>query len=722
MSDDSPGTIPCPWCGGTGVLPAPPEVTYDDTPITSRSPKLYLKLEETEGAPADSAEAGYAGEIKINGSPTYGVATSKGNGIRLGGDSYIEIPHDPVFTTDGADRPNRIVESEVTFSIHCQFPSTLGNNWVIFSKSDNDSDFSPGVSLRVHKSGSVELRVREHKYRTDVSVSTPAGVVAEGSEHHFTVSLGHQGAWFTVDGRQGGGGFKSTLAWWGLDHRHNGIEEGKQAFSARVTNASSIRLGRTGDQTSSADIVVTKFAVFYAGITRTNFGQKTLGLDLADVQDLAGSSGEPWPEPRFSKISLSPAPGTDVIQAAINACTPNGTVNLSGAYRQASDLVLKKGVRITGNATIVFEGSAKLTCAMPTAMPVLSGGGDLLSGAQSYKIDNTATKDGVFLVIDKTPMQSLFKVDGIHNEYVKKSDMIPISSRDSESITFSRAPFFTYKAANRLSTVWYAPTTDVAIDGNIKIMRSGGTEANILATFHALRRARFQGVTIEQSGSTPNLLAAVFYGCVEVQLNGCRITTTSPQGSDTARHPYALKFAACANYDVFKHTGHSNDWHALDNEADNVDDTWNMPKVIPNAHFSGQFGDIRNSVMSTKNNNFPCICHTSNCIRMQDLYFSSGGGTSIDGYGHNVEGILAAAGGRKTQIAHTRGVGGTRIWHCTFNNDLGNWGNGKFGMTKCSCGNLHYKNPVQTSTFGAVPGDQTNEFVNVDKALRGYPV
>ena len=85
--------------------------------------------------------------------------------------------------------------------------------------------------------------------------------------------------------------------------------------------------------------------------------------------------------------------------------------------------------------------------------------------------------------------------------------------------------------------------------------------------------------------------------------------------------------------------------------------------------------------------------------------FTSGGGISVDGWGHSFEGIVANSGGRATQIAHTRGVGGTRIWHCTFNNNLGNWGNGKSGTKNCNYGNLNYQNstPPQRSAFGRVP-------------------
>ena len=296
---------------------------YDDTPITSRTPKLYLKLEEGSGTPADFAGAGYGGTISVVGTPAaYGVATNKGNGIRLGTAAFIQATHHAVFTTTGAATANTIVESEVTFSIHCAFPAVLQNDWVIFSKADNGADLSSSVSLRVHANGSVELRVRDHKYRPDVRIKTAADVVTQGSEHHFTVSLGYAGAWFTVDGRQAELGFKNTLAWWGLDHRHNGVEEGGTAVSTRVTNTSAIRLGRTGDQGTSADIVVTKFAVFYGGVARTTKNQQTAGLTLADAQALAGASGSALADPRFSVISRSPLAGANTIQAAIDAATP----------------------------------------------------------------------------------------------------------------------------------------------------------------------------------------------------------------------------------------------------------------------------------------------------------------------------------------------------------------------------------------------------------------
>ena len=709
--------VPCTRCGGSGIEPGTTPIppvgdAYDDTPITSRFPKLYLKLDESSGAPVDSAGAGYAGQIKVVGTPVaYGVETAKGPGIRLGTDCYIEATHDPVFETPGADRDNVHVESEMTASFHCLFPEALQDDWILASKANHDYDLTPSWSLRVYATGAVELRIRKHKYRPETRVRTGPDVVKQGEQHHFTVSLGYEGAWFTVDGRMAEWGLK-TLAWWGLDHRHNGVEEGGMAVSTRVTNTSSIRLGRSGDQSTSADIVITKFALFYEGTVRTTIGQKTKGLTLEDAQALAGAKAtksgkiEHLPDPLYSNTGASPAAGTNVIQDAIDNCTPNGTVTLVGDYTQSEDLVMKRGVRLTSSrgATISFTNDAKLCTPIPIDMPALSGGGDLSAGVQSYNVNNKLSQDAVFLVIDSRSLGSLYNVKGVHNEAAKRSDLIPVHRRSDTNIRFARAPFFNYPARTRLATVGIETTPDVQIDGKITLRKNGGSQENTLVNLNAARRPRLHGITIEQTTtSVPYLLACILYGCVEAQVNSCKITTTSPQGPNGAYHPYALKFAGCANYDLFNHVGHSNGWHAVDNECDNLDDQWGMPKVVATAHYGGQFGDVRNGRMSTKTNNFPAVCHTSSCIRFLDLWFTSGGGISIDGYAHNIEMVWAAPGGNRTQIAHTRGVGATRVWHCDFNNGLGNWGNGAWGMTKCSYGDLHYHEPVKTSTFTPVP-------------------
>ena len=554
---------------------------------------------------------------------------------------------------------------------------------------------------------------------------TAAGVASQGSQHHFTVSLGYAGAWFTVDGRQAELGFKNPLAWWGLDHRHNGVEEGGTAVSTRVTNTSAIRLGRTGDQSTSADIVVTKFAVFYGGVARTTKDQQTAGLTLADAQALAGASGSALADPRFAAVSRSPVAGANTIQAAIDAATPNGTVFLSGSYTQTANLVLKSGVRLTANtsATITFTGAAILTSAAPGSMPAITGGGTLAAGSQTYTATNAASNDAVFLVVDSTALGTLYQVDGVQNTAAKKSDMIPIRSRTSSVITFTRAPFFTHNSATRLATQFWEPTVDVAIDGNITIRKNGGTENTQVALLNALRRARFNNITISQISTTlPNLLGCSVKGCTEFFFSGCTVSTTSPQGANPNFHPYAFKIDGCSHYCIFDHTGFSSDWNCCDNESDNIDDEWGLNSAVAGGIWGGQFGDWRKCTLSTPNFNFPGSTHTADHMSFLDMLYTTGGGFGINGYAHNFECIVASGGGNNTQIAITRGCGACRAWHCDLNNNLGNWGNGDFGMTKCNFGDLHYLNPVQTSNFGPVPHDGSNTFTDVDTATNGFPL
>ena len=568
--------------------------------------------------------------------------------------------------------------------------------------------------------------MREHKYRPDVRMRTAAGVVTQGSQHHFTVSLGYEGAWFTVDGRMAELGFKNPLAWWSLDHRHNGVEEGGQAVSTRVTNTSAIRLGRTGDQSTSADIVVTKFAVFYSGVARVTRGQQTAGFTLADAQSLAGASGSALADPRFSAVSRSPAAGANTIQAAIDACTPNGTVFLSGSYTQTTNLLLKSGVRITtnGTATVTFTGNAICTNTPPSAMPALTGGGLLSAGASSYTVNNSLTNDGVFVVVDSTALGTLYQVSGVQNATAKKSDMIPIRSRTSTSITFTRAPFFTYPIGTRLATVGFTPLKDVAIDGAITLRKNGGTSNTPVVQLNGIRRLRFNNITVEQISTTiTGLLCVQVKGCVEYSFSGCNFSTSSPQDPlDSAVHPYCCKNDGCAHYSIFNHTGFSADWNAGDNESDNIDDEWGLNSAVPAGIFGGQFGDWRKCTMTTPGFNFGVSTHTANHISLLDMLYTSGGGFTVSGYAHNFECVEASPGGNNTQLNIPRGAGAIRVWHCDFNNNLGNWGNGDFGLTKSSFGDLHYLTPPDTSTFSPVPHDGTNTFTDVDTATNGFPL
>ena len=477
--------------------------------------------------------------------------------------------------------------------------------------------------------------------------------------------------------------------------------------------------------------MVTKFAVFYGGVARTTRGQVTAGFTLAACQALAGASGSALADPRFTAVSRSPLAGTNTIQAAIDACNSGGggTVTLSGSYIQTANLVLKSRVRITtsDSATITLTGAAtQVITTPPAAMPTLSNANALNAGAQSYTVNNGLTDDSIFLAVHNTALGTLYQVTGVQNTSAKKTDLIPIRTRTASSITFARAPFFTYAASAALAMRGYTPTVDLAIDGNITITKNGGTSNTSVVFLRAVRRARFNNITIQQATTNPgtdiDLLGVVITGSTEFMFNGCTVTTNSSDGDPTsiATHPYAFKASASSHYDLFNHTGHSRGWHAIDNESDNPHANWGVGAF--SALWGGQWGDMRNCTLSSIDNNFPGICHTSDHIRFLDHLFTSGGGISVDGYAHSFECIEASPGGRNTQIAHTRGVGATRIWHCDFNNNLGNWGNGSFGMTKCNYGDLHYLTPPDTSTFGRVPHDGSNTFTDVDTATNGFPL
>ena len=167
--------------------------------------------------------------------------------------------------------------------------------------------------------------------------------------------------------------------------------------------------------------------------------------------------------------------------------------------------------------------------------------------------------------------------------------MIPLRSRTAAAVTFTSAPFFTYPTAR-------ASRREVRADSRCRDRRQHH--------LHEERRNRGQ-----HSGPPPRPAPCSLQrdnypadhdhrrippGMQHLrlrrsQINGCTVTTTARRVPDTSRHPYAMKFAGCANYDVFTHTGHSNGWHALDNESDNVDDISGLPGAVPSALFSGRY-------------------------------------------------------------------------------------------------------------------------------------
>ena len=115
----------------------------------------------------------------------------------------------------------------------------------------------------------------------------------------------------------------------------------------------------------------------------------------------------------------------------------------------------------------------------------------------------------------------------------------------------------------------------------------------------------------------------------------------------------------------------------------------------------GRGSATRRKLTASTTFTLPAINHISVCIRMCDALFTTGGGVEVDGWGHNYEFIEASSGGENTQLSHERGVGGARVWHCDFNNNLGNWGSGSKGMRNCDFGDLHYLTPPDNSNLVA---------------------
>ena len=145
--------------------------------------------------------------------------------------------------------------------------------------------------------------------------------------------------------------------------------------------------------------------------------------------------------------------------------------------------------------------------------------------------------------------------------------------------------------------------------------------------------------------------------------------------------------SSSANYDIYNHVGHSTGWHALDHGVGNPNaGLLGFGSSTPGLLWGAQFGDARKLTASTTFT-LPAINHISVCIRMCDALFTTGGGVEVDGWGHNYEFIEASSGGENTQLSHERGVG-ARVWHCDFNNNLGNWGSGSRGCataTSATC-------------------------------------
>ena len=382
----------------------------DSTPysakVSSRSPKLWMKLDEASDTPVDSS--GNRLRVTLNGTPrAYRVRTSKGPGIDLGGKADIQVAHNAVFETDhGIARDvsgHPWVYSEVALVGQFKINDfTDDEDTYLFGKSD-----SPGAwahSLNVWVTRDRRLRVNARTPWRHVRLDSPAHAIKEGTEFHVCVFLGREGLWATLNGRMLNNGEKDPRHWYGWDHRVRGF---------RGFNDSPIRIGKSASGKQS-NIVVSQFAVFVTG----NYAKR---LKLADAQALAQGSGDPLGHPLFDKSTQNVAVGGD-IQAAIDAraAADGGTVELAaGTHTRSTDLVMKTGVRLKGagvdKTTLNLTNGALIGTGGSAAVPTLTDltfPGALTAGQSSLSINNSLTDDAILIVVAKDKLGELWRIAG----------------------------------------------------------------------------------------------------------------------------------------------------------------------------------------------------------------------------------------------------------------------------------------------------------------------
>lgn len=554
--------------------------SFDATQITSRAPKLYLPLEETV-APLDDAAASNL-PVVLNGVPAaFCVVTAKGFGIDLGGTADILVNHSTVFETDhGIARTSAAVTwvySEVCMigQFKC---NTLATQQYLFGKSGDPAAWQHSLNVYVETNG--RLRVDARTPWRHVRLESPNSAVVAGTEFHVCVFLGREGLWATLNGRMLNNGEKDPRHWYGWDHRVRGF---------RGFNNQAIRIGKslTG---ARANIVVSKFAVFVTGVFTNRF-------DINDAQALAGASGVPLGHPLFDNSTASVGPGTNVLQAAIDArnAAGGGTVVLSaGTYTQNVNLTLKNNVRLKGagiSSTIInlTAGACIGTGDNATGVPTLTSyafPGPLTIGQNSLTITNTLTDDAILIVVAVTPLFRLFYPTGTlppQGDEVNVGEFIPVFTRTGTVFTLEGGLNFAYPAGDQQAIRGFNPqlkdceVTDMRITGNL----STGTQIGV-AHFQGARRVFLRRVRVQEAvahGGDPGKLTNMIniYGCVDVVVENSEWSSTSSFGTYVqtgGSHPYGCQVLGGVNNVIMSSYGHSNDWAATDNGADNYDQQW----------------------------------------------------------------------------------------------------------------------------------------------------
>ena len=331
--------------------------------VSSRSPKLWLKLDEASGTPVDSS--GNRLSVTLNGTPSARrVSTSKGPGINLGGNADIQVAHNAVFESDhGIARDvsgHAWVYSEVALIGQFKVNAfTAGQDTYLFGKSDSPGAWAHSINVWVLSTGT--LRVDARTPWRHVRMHSPAGAITIGTEFHVAVFLGREGLWATLNGRMLNKGEKDPRHWYGWDHRVRGF---------RGLNNSPVRIGKSATGARS-NIVVSQFAVFVTGIYSKR-------LKLADAQALAEGSGAALGHPLFDRSTQNVSVGSN-IQTAINAraAAGGGTVVLAaGTHSRSTDLVMKTGVRLKGagigSTTLNLTNGASIGTGGAATVPTLT--------------------------------------------------------------------------------------------------------------------------------------------------------------------------------------------------------------------------------------------------------------------------------------------------------------------------------------------------------------
>ena len=624
-----------------------PASAADSTPysakVSSRNPKLWMKLDDASGTPVDSSDNNLS--VTLNGTPrAYRVRTSKGPGIDLGGKADIQIAHNAVFETDhGIPRDvsgHTWVYSEVALVGQFKINDfTDREDTYLFGKSDNPGAWAH--SLNVWVTSDRRLRVNARTPWRHVRLDSPAHAITKEDEFHVCVVLGREGLWATLNGRMLNNGEKDPRHWYGWDHRVRGI---------RGFNDSPIRIGKSASGKQS-NIVVSQFAVFVTG----NYAKR---LKLADARALAQEGGDPLGHPLFDKSTQDVAVGGD-IQDAINAreLAGGGTVKLAaGTHTISTDLIMKTGVRLKGagvdRTTLNLADGASIGTGGAATVPTLTDlpfPGALSAGQSSLSINNSLTEDSdaILIVVAKNKLGELWRIPGsqLDSEQLHRGEFIPVFSRTGTTITTEGGLYFDYPIDDQEIIQVFNPLakdveiTDLTITGDLRTGRNHG-----IAHFEGARRVALRRIVVSEKvaysgdpGKLTNMINA--YGCVDFVMEDVEWKTFSTFGDYKqlgASHPYGAQFLGGVNNVIMRGYGHSEKWIALDVGSDNFDQEWTHSEPRPNNIYHVALCRLEtvDAKATAKGRHGPFGGHTSFACRWIGTECMNGGGWSVEGWQH----------------------------------------------------------------------------------------